>query len=68
MMNNMMGDGMMMWGMGLLCLLVILVLILGAAALLKYLFYGKSQHLNGGQVIKRNGMMQGMMNCLGVRV
>ena len=49
MMNNMMGDGLMMWGMGLLCLLVILVLILGAAALLKYLFSGKSHHINGGK-------------------
>jgi hypothetical protein len=36
-------------GHGTLCLLVILVLILGAAALLKYLFSGKSQHLNGGK-------------------
>jgi type IV secretory pathway VirB2 component (pilin) len=30
-------DGMMMWGMGLLWLLVIIVLILAAAALVKYL-------------------------------
>lgn len=35
MMNDMMG---MMWGMGLVWLLVIAVLALGAAALLKYLF------------------------------
>ncbi len=35
-----MSDGM-MWGMGLLWLLVIAVLVLGAAALVKYLFSGK---------------------------
>ncbi len=38
MMNQMMGDGM-MWGMGLLWLLVVVVLVLGAAALVKYLFF-----------------------------
>lgn len=32
--------GMMMWGMGLLWLLVIVLLILGIAALVKYLFGG----------------------------
>lgn len=37
MMNEMMGGGM-MWGMGLSWLLVLLVLILAAAALIKYLF------------------------------
>ena len=37
MMNGIMG-GPMMWGMGLLWLLVIIVLILAAAALTKYLF------------------------------
>jgi hypothetical protein len=47
--DMMMGDGLLMWSMGLLCLLVILVLILGAAALLKYLFSGKSHHINGGK-------------------
>ena len=36
MMDNMMGSGM-MWGMGLLWLLVIVVLVLAAAALTKYL-------------------------------
>jgi hypothetical protein len=35
-----MSDGM-MWGMVLLWLLVIAVLVLGAAALVKYLFSGK---------------------------
>jgi len=38
MMNQMMGDGM-MWGMALLWLLVVVVLVLGAAALVKYLFF-----------------------------
>jgi hypothetical protein len=40
MMHGMMGSGMgpMMWGMGVLWLLVIIVLVLGAAALIKYLF------------------------------
>jgi hypothetical protein len=39
MMHGMMGGGMsaMMWGMGLIWLLVIAVLVLGATALLKYL-------------------------------
>ena len=37
MMDHMMGGGM-MWGMGLLWLLVVVVLVLGAAALIKYLF------------------------------
>jgi hypothetical protein len=32
--------GEMMWGMGLLWLLVIVVLVLAAAALVKYLFFG----------------------------
>jgi hypothetical protein len=40
MMDQMMGGGM-MWGMGLIGLLVIVVLLLGAAALVKYLFFGK---------------------------
>lgn len=39
MMNDMMGGGM-MWGMGLGWVLVVLVLILAAAALIKYLFKG----------------------------
>ena len=40
MMHGMMGDGTMgtmMWGMGLFWLLVLVVLVLGAAALIKYL-------------------------------
>jgi hypothetical protein len=40
MMNQMMG-GVMMWGMGLIGLLVFIVLVLAAAALVKYLFFGK---------------------------
>jgi hypothetical protein len=32
--------GMMPWGMGFLWLLVVVVLVLGAAALVKYLFFG----------------------------
>lgn len=42
MMDQMMG-GAMMWGMGLMGLLVIVVLILAAAALVKYLFFSKSR-------------------------
>lgn len=41
MMNGMMDGGSMMWGMGLIWLLVILVLVLGVAALVKYLFFDK---------------------------
>jgi hypothetical protein len=40
MMDQMMGGGM-MWGMGLIGLLIIVVLLLGAAALVKYLFFTK---------------------------
>jgi len=36
----MMGGGM-MWGMGLFGLLVIVILVLAAAALVKYLFFGR---------------------------
>ena len=32
-------DGTMMWGMGLGSILIIVVLVLGAAALIKYLFF-----------------------------
>ncbi len=39
-MDQMMGEGM-MWGMGLIGLLLLLVLVLGAAALVKYLFFGR---------------------------
>jgi hypothetical protein len=38
MMNDMMGDGM-MWGMGVIALLVVVGLVLGIAALAKYLFF-----------------------------
>ena len=34
-------SGAMMWGMGLIGLLVIIVLVLAAAALVKYLFFSK---------------------------
>jgi hypothetical protein len=39
----MMGDGMdgMMWGMGIVGLLILLVLVLGIATLIKYLVSGK---------------------------
>jgi hypothetical protein len=40
MMDHMMGSGM-MWGMGFLWLLIIAVLILAAAALIKYLFFSR---------------------------
>ena len=42
MMDHMIGGGMML-GMGLLGLLVIVVLILAAAALVKYLFFSKGR-------------------------
>ena len=41
MMNGMMEGGPMMWGMGLIWLLVIVVLVLGLAALIKYLFFDR---------------------------
>ncbi len=44
MMNDIMsGGGLMMWGMGLVWLLVFVVLLLGAAALVKYLFFDHSR-------------------------
>ena len=39
MMNNMMDRGLMMWGMGLVWVLVVLFLVLGIAALAKYVFF-----------------------------
>jgi hypothetical protein len=42
MMDQMMGSGM-MWAMGLFGLLVFIVLVLGAAALVKYLFFTKGR-------------------------
>jgi len=39
-MMDMMSGGM-MWGMGLIGLLIIIVLVLAAAALVKYLFFSK---------------------------
>jgi hypothetical protein len=42
MMDYMMGGGM-MWGMGLVGVLAIIVLLLAAAALVKYLFFGRSR-------------------------
>ena len=41
-MDHLMGGGM-MWGMGLLALLGSIVLILAAAALVKYLFFNNSR-------------------------
>ena len=40
MMDGMMG-GWMMWGMGLGWLLILLLVVLGIAALIKYLFFDK---------------------------
>jgi hypothetical protein len=43
MMHDMMSGGVgggMMWGMGLIALLIVVVLLLGIAALAKYLFFG----------------------------
>ena len=42
MMNGMMSDSM-MWGMGLVWILVIVVLVLAAAALIKYLFFSNKR-------------------------
>jgi hypothetical protein len=42
MMDYMMGGGM-MWGMGLVGVLVVIVLLLAAAALIKHLFFTKSR-------------------------
>jgi uncharacterized membrane protein len=39
MLDGMMGGGM-MWGMGLFWILILVVLVLGAAALIRYLFFG----------------------------
>lgn len=51
MMNNMMDSmgsmGSMMWGMGLLWLLVVALLVLGIGALAKYLFFSRRRDSNG---------------------
>lgn len=44
MMSGMM-NGAMMWGMGLLWLLVVALIVLGVAALAKYLFFGGSHKI-----------------------
>lgn len=41
MMNGMMDGGPLMWGMLLIWLLIIALLLLGLAALVKYLFFDK---------------------------
>jgi len=41
MMDRMMHGGSMMWGMGLLWLVVLAAVVLGVAALAKYLFFNK---------------------------
>ena len=43
MMDGMMNGGSMMWGMGLVWLLVIVLLVLALAALVKYLFFNKKR-------------------------
>ena len=40
-MNGMMGGGSMMWGMGPGGLLILVLVVLGVAALVKYLFFNK---------------------------
>jgi hypothetical protein len=42
-MSMMAGSGWMMWGMGLLWVLVPIVLLLGVAALIKYLFFTRRE-------------------------
>lgn len=39
----MMSGGTMMWGMGLVWLLVIVLIVLGVAALVKYLFFDRNR-------------------------
>lgn len=48
--NDMMDGmgGMMGWGMGLVWLLLVIVLVLGAAALVKYLFVGARRKRDDG--------------------
>ena len=43
MMNGTIGGGSMMWGMGWGGLLVVALVVLGVAALVKYLFFNKRQ-------------------------
>jgi hypothetical protein len=47
MIDHMMGGGM-MWGMGLIGLLVIIVLLLAIVALVKYLFFSKDSNKGPG--------------------
>lgn len=43
MMDGMMNGGSMMWGMSLFWLLIIALLVLGVAALIKYLFFSNKR-------------------------
>lgn len=50
MMDGMMGgSGGMMWGMGLVGLLLIVLLVLGVAALVKYLFFDSKRGRGGDE-------------------
>ncbi len=42
-MTDHMVEGGMMWGMGIIALLVLALLVLGVAALVNYLFFGKGR-------------------------
>lgn len=57
MMNGMMDGGLMMWGVGLIWLLVVLLLVLGVAALVKYLFFNNRRPRNGDA--RRSGEPRG---------
>lgn len=48
MMDGMMNGGSMMWGMGLFGLLGLVVLLLAAAALTKYLFFSREKKQRNG--------------------
>lgn len=50
MMHDMMMNGGMMWGMGIVWLLVVIALILATAALVKYLFFSRPRDNNENSV------------------
>jgi hypothetical protein len=61
----MMNDGMgtMMWGMGLLWLLVAVILVLGVAALLRYLFSDRGKLTMLHRVRPRSGSRRSASRC-----
>ena len=63
-MNEIMNSGTVMWGMGLFWLLVVLLMLMGIAALCKYLFF--SQRKWAGPASKSESRHGGPTKCAAI--